>query len=75
MVLKLLSDVTVLILSVVSIFSRRAMIEKAPVTLVDKLSLLPTSFDMAINICFRISMTCIALLEVYSSSSPLTDER
>ena len=67
-VLKLILDIPALVLLVVATLSRRAMMEKASATMVDKLSLLPTSFDMTINICFRVSITCIVLLEVRSLS-------
>lgn len=64
MTLKLLFDVAESLLVVVSIRIRSTMIEKASKTITDKLSLVPISFDVAINICFRLSMTCIVVLEV-----------
>ena len=66
MTLKLLFDITVLLLVVISICERQIKMKKAPATTYDKLRPAATSFDIAINVCFRFSMTCVVVLEVCS---------
>ena len=64
MTVKLLFDIAVLLLGAVALWRKRAMIKKTPAPITDKISLAGTPFDVAINLCFRFSMTCIVFLEV-----------
>lgn len=63
-ILKLGLDTTVLAIVVSVICTLDIKFEKASMTVAEKLSLAGASFDVAINICIRFSMTCATALEV-----------